>query len=108
MLLGIFISSLTHASDIADAAMVGDFEQVDVLISQGIDVNEPQVDGNTALHWAARFDDLDMASRLMTAGADVAAVNRVLAPPMLLAAINGSAEMIKLFLDHGADPNAAP
>lgn len=106
MLLGIFISSLSQAGDIADAAMVGDFGQVDALIGQGIDVNEPQIDGNTALHWAARFDDLDMASNLMAAGADVAATNRVLAPPMLLAAINGSAAMIKLFLDHGADPNA--
>jgi uncharacterized protein len=106
VLLGFLTSSLTQASDIADAAMAGDFGQVDALISQGIDVNEAQVDGNTALHWAVRFDDLDMATRLMAAGANVAAVNRVSAPPMLLAAINGSAAMLELLLDHGADPNA--
>jgi len=106
VLLGFTISSLAQASDIADAAMAGDFGQVDALISQGSDVNEAQVDGNTALHWAVRFDDMDMATRLVAAGADVAAVNRVLAPPMLLATINGSAAMIKLLLDYDADSNA--
>ena len=39
-------------SDIADAAQRGDRAAVQKLILQKADVNAPQVDGATALHWA--------------------------------------------------------
>jgi len=40
-------------SDVADAAMKGDKAAVRTLIQQKADVNAPQPDGATALHWAA-------------------------------------------------------
>jgi len=70
------------------------------------DVNAPQADGTTALHWAARWDDLDMAAALIRAGANPQAANRDGATPMFLAAQNGSAAMIEALLKAGADPNA--
>ena len=39
-------------------------------------MNAPQADGTTALHWAAYHDDLDLANRLVAAGASVKAANR--------------------------------
>jgi ankyrin repeat protein len=76
-------------------------------LQQKADVNAAQADGATALHWAAQWDDLKMAEMLLRDGANVRATNRAGATAMTLACINGSAAMIKLLLDSGADPNGA-
>src|SRR2546428_359102 len=60
-------------SDVADAAMKGNREAVRALLQRKADANAPQVDGTTALHWAVRVDDLDMADMLISAGANVSA-----------------------------------
>ncbi|HEY8518530.1 MAG TPA: ankyrin repeat domain-containing protein [Gammaproteobacteria bacterium] len=64
-----------------------------------------ETDGTTALHWAVRNDDLELADRLLRAGADATARNRYGVTPLYLAAQNGSARMIERLLDAGADPN---
>ena len=45
-------------SDVADAAMKGDKAALRALLQQKADVNAPQVDGATALHWAVYRDDI--------------------------------------------------
>ncbi|MEE2637990.1 MAG: ankyrin repeat domain-containing protein [Acidobacteriota bacterium] len=95
------------ASEVADATRKGDIERVRELLRDGADVNAPQVDGSTALHWAVQWDDVETASLLLEAGANIAAVNEAGATPMQLAAINGSARFLKLLLDAGADVNAS-
>ncbi len=93
-------------SEVADAAMARDGQTVRTLLQQNADVNAPQPDGTTALHWAARWNDLEMAGLLIQAGADAHAANRDGATPLFLAAENGSAPMIERLLAAGADPNA--
>jgi len=93
-----------RASEIADAVM--NRQPVRRLLEKHADVNAAQADGATALHWAARWDDLDAATALIQAGANVNAANRDGAPPMFLACVNGSAAMIGKLLKAGADPNA--
>ena len=44
---------------IADAAQNGDREAVRALLKKGLDVNEAQGDGSTALHWAAIKGDAE-------------------------------------------------
>ena len=107
-ILCVFVSSWLFAgtSDVADAAMNRNAAAVRTLIQQKADVNAQQPDGTTALHWAARWDDLQMASTLIQAGANVQLPNRTGATPMFLAAVNGSAAMIETLLNAGADPNA--
>ena len=39
------------------------------LLGKPIDVNAAQVDGMTALHWAAHHDDLEAVRQLLKAGA---------------------------------------
>ena len=97
--------SAAYAGPIADAAQKNDLETVRGLLLEKLDVNEPQVDGTTALHFASQADDLEMAKLLIDAGADASARNRVGAPPILSAAINGSEQMLNLLLKAGADPN---
>src|SRR5258708_27810369 len=101
------ISGLAAAgSDVADAVMKKNPEALRALIAQKAAVNAPQADGTTALHWAARWDDLATADLLIRAGADVKAANRQGATPMFLASQNGNAAMIEKLLKAGADPTA--
>jgi len=107
--LVVLLSSATAgaaSSPMADAAMKQNREAVRSLLRQKADVNAPQVDGTTALHWAVRLDDLDTADLLIRAGAKVSAANRDGATPLQLAALNGNAAMIEKLVKAGADPNA--
>ena len=104
--LAVTAPAYAAGSEVADAAAKGDRAAVRSLIQKKADVNAPQVDGTTALHWAARGDDVDLADLLIAAGAKVSAANREGATPLGLAAINGSAPMIQKLLKAGADPNA--
>jgi len=89
--------------DVADAAMKGDRAAVRALIAQKADVNAPQVDGATALHWAMYRDDAEMADMLIRAGANVKAANRDGVTPLAMAALYGNPAMILKLLKAGAD-----
>src|SRR5579864_9381176 len=91
------------ASDLADAAMKGNKEAVRSLLQRKANVNAPQVDGTTALHWAVRSDDLETVDLLIRAGANVSAKNDEGATPLLLATIDGNAAMIEKLIKAGAD-----
>ncbi|HEX7082274.1 MAG TPA: ankyrin repeat domain-containing protein [Gammaproteobacteria bacterium] len=92
-------------SRVADAAMQRDADEVRRLVEEGVDVNAPQADGATALHWAAYYGDADLARLLLEAGADPSAANRNGSTPLWLAAERGDAAMIAILLDGGADAN---
>jgi len=92
---------------LADAAEKSDWARVRALISQRVDVNVPQADGMTALHWAAYYDDAATADLLVRAGATVKAANRYGVTPLSLACTNGSGTLAGLLLKAGADPNGA-
>jgi ankyrin repeat protein len=96
---------LGAASDVADAAMRGEVAAVRTLIAAKADVNAPQNDGATALHWAVFKGNREMAETLIRAGADPKAANREGVTPLWLASVNGDAAMIGALLDAGADPN---
>ena len=92
---------------LADAAMRGDLDAVQELLSRQAAVNAAQGDGTTALHWAAYRDDVEMARLLVKAGADVMVKTRLGdLTPLLMAAKNGTAEMIELLAETGADINS--
>jgi len=100
------LNAATPDTRLADAAMAPDNEAVHSLLKQKVDVNTPQPDGTTALHWAVRHDDLETADLLIRAGANVKAANRFGVIPLALACTNGNAAMIGKLLTAGADPNA--
>jgi ankyrin repeat protein len=92
-------AALANATEHRDAAAVRS------LIREGVDVNATQVDGTTALHWAAYNDDVESAALLVKSGANVNAVNRYGLPPLIQACTNGNSAMVKLLLEAGADAN---
>jgi ankyrin repeat protein len=90
---------------LADAAEEADTAALRSLLAQHADVNAPQVDGTTALHWAAFRDDIETARLLLRAGAAVKAANRYGVTPLSMACTNGNGAMVELLLQAGADPN---
>jgi ankyrin repeat protein len=92
-------------SDVADAVMRGDTAAVRALIAQKADVNAPQADGATALHWAVYREDLATTDLLLQAGAAVKVANREGATPLSLACMNGNPALIESLLKAGADSN---
>ena len=92
---------------VADAARAGDLEAVRLLLQRGADVNAPQGDGMTALHWAAEQDDLEMVSTLLFAGANTISTTRNGGYTALhLAARAGNADVMAALIDAGANVNA--
>src|SRR5579872_3838535 len=92
-------------TDVADAAMHGDKAAVRKLIAEHANVNAPQTDGATALHWAAYLSDKEMTDMLIRAGATPKVANIEGATPLWIASVNGYAAIIAALLAAGADPN---
>jgi ankyrin repeat protein len=90
---------------VIDAARNGDRAALRALIQKKADVNQPDLDGATALHWAAYHDDLESVDLLITAGADVNAANDLGATPLWNASTNAAVPVAKRLLDAGANPN---
>ena len=91
-------------SEVADAVMNGNKAALRALLQQKADVNAPQTDGATALHWAVYRDDLEAADLLIRAGSNVKAANRTGATPLAMASLYGHTAMIEKLLKAGADP----
>ncbi|HYR91103.1 MAG TPA: ankyrin repeat domain-containing protein [Terriglobia bacterium] len=90
-------------SDVADAVMKGDKAGLTRLLQQKADVNAAQIDGATALHWAAYRNDLEAADLLIRAGAKVNVMTREGITPLYMASLYGNPPMISRLLQAGAD-----
>jgi uncharacterized protein len=107
VVLAIFATPALIAADrtVADFAMIGDTAAIRALLAQQADINAPQADGATALHWAVYRDDMALAKLLIGAGANVHAANRDGITPLSLAATAGNPDLIAILVGAGADPN---
>jgi uncharacterized protein len=92
-------------SDVADAAMHADPGQLIKLIHSGANVNAPQPDGSTALHWAAHHGDAGATKALLAAGANASAITDTGITPLSLACEAGNPAVVKMLLDAGANAN---
>lgn len=99
--------ALAADARVAAAAKRQDLAAVRQLIASKADVNAPQPDGATALHWAAFRDDLTLTTLLLGAGAKPDARNDYGVTPLSLAASQASAPVVQALLNAGADPALA-
>jgi len=106
VVLGFVIQLQAAGSEVADAAMRGDTAALARLIRERADVNQPQVDGATALHWAIYRGDTESADLLIGAGAKVSAANRLGITPLAMAALYGDARLVDTLVKAGADAKA--
>lgn len=88
---------------LVEAARHGDVAAVRTLLDTGADVNVPDGDGSTALHWAASSGNVAMTQALLKAGAHVRAATRIGSiTPLFMAARHGHAAIIDELLKAGA------
>ena len=109
LVLPLALAAAVSAAPIVDAVKAGDRTAAIALIATRADVNTPESDGTTALHWAVQRGDLDLVQRLIRAGANVNAKNDYGSSPMSEAAVLARAPILEALLKAGGDvesPNA--
>jgi len=108
LIVTVFAAGLSGAgSEVADAVMNRDQAALQSLLRRKADVNAPQRDGATALHWAVYHDDGEAADALLRAGAKPDVANRAGVTPLAMAALYGSAPLIDRLVKAGANVKAA-
>jgi ankyrin repeat protein len=93
-------------SAVVEAVKTGDIAAIRRVVAQA-DVNLPEADGTTALHWAVKRGDLAAVDLLLKAGAKVEATTRYGVAPLYLAARRGDPVSLERLIKAGANPNWA-
>jgi ankyrin repeat protein len=91
---------------LVEAAKAKDAAAVRTLLKSGVNVNNAQGDGATALHWAVHHDDLATTDLLLHAGSRANVANDLGVTPLYLACTNRNGAMVEKLLAAGANPNA--
>src|SRR5437899_11964193 len=94
-------------TSLASAVRSANKAAVRALIQKKADVNLPDPDGTTPLHWAVGRDDLETTNLLIKAGAKVGAANRYGVTPLLRACETAGPAVVEALLNAGADANSA-
>lgn len=80
---------------------------VRVDVSEDIDVNRKDKYNFTALHWAAFFNQYDLAKKLIEKGANVNVLGPMNVTSLKAAVATGDLNLVRLLIEHGADVNSA-
>lgn len=108
LLTELLTSASAHgAATLADLIKAGDRATALELIRTGENVNQPQNDGTTPLHWAVYQVDLDLVATLLRSEANANASNDFAATPLAEAVRVANAALVEMLLEAGADPNTA-
>jgi len=86
------------------AVLYGDASMMEQLLKKGANPNQPNDAGATALMWAAT--NLEKTRVLLAHGAEVNTLSNDMRTPLMIAAGHpGGTTIVKLLLEHGANPN---
>jgi ankyrin repeat protein len=92
---------------LAQAAAQADVQLVRRFLAARADVNAPDADGTTPLHWAVWADHPETVDELLRAGATATSPNTFGVTPIYTAAERGNARIIRRLLEAGAKANGA-
>jgi len=106
LLVAVGAQASTPVVPLVDAVKKGDAAAVERLLQQHADANAAEMDGSTALHWAAYRGDAALVGRLLRSGAKANALTRYGVFP-LSPCVSGNPLVIEQLLKAGADVNAA-
>jgi ankyrin repeat protein len=108
LLISLFAASaIVHADPIHDAAKSGDLDQVQLLIVQGVDVNEKATRDETPLIIASLAGNGEIVNYLLQRGANINARNASGMTSLHAAAYAGHSDIVSLLVAKGADINDA-
>jgi uncharacterized protein len=107
-LLGTAIATAAEAG-LADLIQAGNRAAALEAMRAGTDVNAPQGDGTTPLHWAVYEVDPELVAELLKRGAKANVTNKYGSSPLSEGVKLANVKLVTLLLDAGADaesPNA--
>jgi len=90
-------------SDFIHAARWGDTEALKTALARGMDVNAHDIDGVTAIRWAAVEGQTAVVQLLIEAGADVDSSDSHSVTGLMMAARWGFTDIVAALLDAGAE-----
>ncbi|XP_071035381.1 palmitoyltransferase ZDHHC17 [Parasteatoda tepidariorum] len=92
--------------DIVKATQFGVFERCREIVESGYDVNRPDSENVTLLHWAAINNRQEIVKYYLSKGAHVDTIGGELhSTPLHWATRQGHLAMVVLLMHHGADPS---
>lgn len=83
----------------------GQGEITEIQARQLQNIDETDKNTFTPLHWACYYGQLSSVKILIKCGANVSKLASDHVSPLLLAAAGGHHEIVRMLLQHGADPN---
>lgn len=91
-----------------NSANQGNVARIQRLLSQGVDVNSKNNDGETPLMITCSSGRIEAAKFLLKHGADIKSINGTGKTPLFYAVVgkDASGTIVSLLLEAGADPNA--
>ena len=107
----LLISSVTFSlfsgpnEDLLIAVQLVDLIGVEAAIAAGADIDAADINGNTALIFAASYGHRDVVRLLLDRGAGINAVDVLRDTALIKAAFSGHRDVIRLLLDRGAGIN---
>ena len=88
------------------AARHGQLEEVERLLAEGENPNQPDLDGEGPLHAAARWGQIGIVEVLISHGADIGAKALYGMTPLQVSVDRSQLGTVRALLAHDADPNA--
>lgn len=107
ILLAAFSVDAISQTPLIEATKNQNRTNISELLQQQVDVNAPQGDGATALHWSVYRNNIEITELLLENGADVNATDDHGVTPLSLASLNGNPSLVGLLVDAGASVNRA-
>jgi uncharacterized protein YceK len=105
LLLPVTFYEDSFTGKLARHAEKGDLSAVELLLREGIDPNEVNSWGHTALMAAAWANHSPIVDLLLRCGVHVDARSRFQKTALFYAAARGNSIVVQLLLEHNADPN---
>ena len=91
--------------DLAELAKRGNVRQVRAALEAGADLNMPDDNDALPLNLAVQYNSADVVLTLLEAGANPNAFSASVDPALVQAVERGDAAMVRLLLQHKADPH---
>jgi ankyrin repeat protein len=103
---GVASGATNGSNGLAEAAKNQQKASIQSLLKQKADVNARDMEGMTALIWAAHWNDADMVQMLLKAGADASLKSNFDDSALYEACLNGNSAIVEALLKARADPNS--